>query len=238
MRRLILSRNYTLSNENDEFHISNGRCPNYALLWNRTENELYWPNGHDYFMGNGSDINDGTRDLREILSDRMAKGIFREKLLFCDLDGVLVDFEKGIENTFGENICDIIPSKLLDDINNSSKFFENLPWMPKGRELWERIKEYHPIILTVVLPCSSSATEQKIRWCQRELGPDIKVISCSIKDKLRYCSENTFLIDDRLETVEDWKYKGGECILYDEKNLDTNLQRIDRYMNNEVSYSP
>jgi len=233
MRKLILNRNYTLTNENDEIHISNGRCPNYALLWNRTENDLYWPNGHDYFIGNGSYINDGTRDLREILSDRMAKGIFTEKLLFCDLDDVVVDFEKGIEN-----ICDMIPSKLLDDINNSSKFFENIPWMPKGGELWERNKEYHPIILTVVLPCSSNATEQKIIWCQRELGSVKKVIFCSIKDKVRYRSENTFLIDDRLETDEDCKYKGGECILYDEKNLDTNLEGIDRYMNNEVSYSP
>jgi hypothetical protein len=228
MNKLILKRNYTLTNENDEFHISNGRCPNYALLWNRTENELYWPNGHDYFIGNGSVIIDGTRDLREILSDIMAKGIFREKLLFCDLDGVVVDFEKGIEN-----ICDIIPSKLLHDINNSTKFFENIPWMSKGRELWERNKEYHPIILTVLLPCSSNVTEQKIKWCQIELGSDKKVISCSIKDKVRYCSDNTFLIDDRLETVE-----GGECILYNEKNLDINLERIYRYMNNEVSYSP
>lgn len=200
---------------NDEAHISNGRCPNYALLWGETQNNIHWPTGHDYFVGNGSDINDGTRELREILSERLRKGISTINLLFCDLDGILADFEKGVENTFGENICDIRPSKLWSVINKSTTFFGNLPWMPKGRELWERIKEYDPIIITCVPTGCCTATEQKIRWCQRELGPDIKVITCLTKDKSNYCYSRLFLIDNRLPVLNSWKEKGGKYIPYD-----------------------
>lgn len=237
MSSLRFTRSYSITNSSDEDHTSNGRCPNYALLWDTTQNNVHWPTGHDYFVGNGSDIIDGTREMREILSERLAKGINTQNLLFCDLDGVLVDFEKGVEEKFKKNICDIRPSTLWSVINRSTTFFENLPWMPKGKEFWERIKEYHPIILTGVPPGCPTASEQKIRWCQRELGPDIRVITCLTKDKSKYCFGRSILIDDRLSVLELWKDKGGRFILYDEEKFETNLQRIHKYMDCDV-YSP
>lgn len=237
MSSLKFTRSYTITTLNDEVHTSNGRCPNYALAWDIEQNSVHWPEGHDYYIGNGSNINDGSQKLREILSERFSKGKSTKKIIFCDLDGVLTDFEKGVENKFGKNICDIKPSTLWSVINKSNTFFESLPWMPKGRELWERIKEYDPIILTGVPPGCHTASEQKISWCQRELGPDIHVITCLSKDKANYCFNRSILIDDRLEILNSWKDKGGRCILYDEENLYTNLERIDKYMDNEV-YSP
>jgi 5'(3')-deoxyribonucleotidase len=234
MSSLRFTRSYSITNPSDEDHTSNGRCPNYALLWDTTQNNVHWPNGHDYFVGNGSDISDGTKELREILSERLRKGIITKNLLFCDLDGVLADFEKGVEEKFNKNVCDIRPSTLWHVINKSTTFFENLPWMPKGRELWERIKEYHPIILTGVPSGCPTASEQKKRWCQRELGPDVSVITCLTKDKAKYCFGRSILIDDRLQVLNSWKEKGGKCILHEEENLDTNLERIDKYMDYDV----
>jgi len=237
MNSLRITRSYSITNISDEDHTENGRCPNYALLWDIRQNNVHWPKGHDYFMGNGSDINDGTKELREILSKRLQNNIMTKNLLFCDLDGVLADFEKGVEQKFNKNICDIKQATLWSVINKSSTFFENLPWMPKGKELWERIKEYHPIILTGVPPGCPTASEQKIRWCQRELGPEINVITCLTKDKAKYCIGCSILIDDRLSVLKSWKDKGGKCILHEEDNLYTNLVRIDRYMEVD-SYSP
>jgi 5'(3')-deoxyribonucleotidase len=219
-----------MTNINDEEHISNGRCPNYALSWENKDNNIHWPNSHDYYLGNGMNITDGTRELREILSERLLNGIDTKNLLFCYLEGVLADFEKGVEEKFNKKIDDIKPSTLWSLINKSPTFFEKLPWTPKGKELWDKIKEYQPIILTGPTTRCPTSTEQKIKWCQRELCPDVKVITCITKDKIKYCFGRSILIDDRLIILEEWKDKGGKCILYDEDKfmqIYTHLEDID-----------
>ena len=223
-------RSYSIGNEEDICHITNGRCPSYALSWGRLDNVKHWPEGHDYFMGNGEKIYDGSQHLREILSQKLSSGNLTEHIIFCDLDGVLADFEKGVENKFKKPIDQIPPPLMWSVINKSSTFFETLPWMPKGRELWDNIKQYHPIILTGVPPSSKTGVEQKIRWCQRELGPDVQVITCATKDKPKYCLSKSILIDDRLDNLKAWNDKGGKFILYDENNLDEVIERINRHM--------
>lgn len=223
-------RSYSITQENDEYHVSNGRCPNYALTWGVRENRHHWPANHDYFMGNGSDINDGTKELREILSERLLNGTSSRHIIFCDLDGVLADFEQGVRNKFKKNVDELKPTLMWGVINKSKTFFDTLPWMPKGRELWSRIEQYNPIILTGVPPASSTAVEQKIRWCQRELGPNVKVITCATKDKPNYCTNSSILIDDRTDNLNAWNKKGGKFILYDEEHLDAIIERINRHM--------
>lgn len=223
-------RSYSLAHKGDEEHVMNGRCPNYALTWSVSENRHHWSADHDYFIGNGSEINDGTKELREALSLRLESGVSSKYIIFCDLDGVLADFEEGVRNKFKKNVEEIKPSLMWGVINKSKTFFETLPWMPKGRELWAQIKQYNPIILTGVPPGSATASEQKIRWCQRELGPDIQVITCATKDKPKYCIANYILIDDRTDNLNAWNNKGGKFILYDEEHLDDIVERIDRHM--------
>ena len=223
-------RNYTITNSNDEEHISNGRCPSYALSWLKSEHTFYWPENHNYFIGNGLEINDGTRSLREILSERLLSGISSKYMIFCDLDGVLADFEQGIRNKFNKNVDELKSGLMWGVINKSTTFFETLPWMPRGRELWSQIKNYDPIILTGVPRGCSTASEQKIRWCKRELGPDVQVITCASKDKPTYCVDNSILIDDRFDNLNGWTNKGGKSILYLEEHLDEIVERINRHM--------
>lgn len=229
-------RSYSITNKSDEEHVMNGRCPNYALIWSVSENRNHWPRDHDYFIGNGSEIpnEDRTKELREILSERLASGISSKHIIFCDLDGVLADFEQGVRNKFNKNIYEIKPSLMWGVINKSKTFFDKLPWMPKGRELWSKIQQYNPIILTGVPPGSATAVEQKIRWCQRELGPNIKVITCATKDKPKYCLQNCILIDDRTDNLNAWNKLGGKFILYDEEHFDAIVERIDRHMDNDL----
>lgn len=102
--------------------------------------------------------------------------------------------------------------------------------LPKGKELWSRIEQYNPIILTGVPPHSATDVEQKIKWCQRELGPNVQVITCATKDKPNYCTYGSILIDDRTDNLNAWNKKGGKFILYDEEHLDAIVERIDRHM--------
>lgn len=227
-------RSYSIADEEDYEHIKNGRCPSYALVWKTDYNIIHWPPGHNYFIGNGENINDGTKELREVLSQRMANGTLSNHLVFCDLDGVLADFEQGVRNKFKKNIHEVKPGLMWGVINKSSSFFETLPWMPKGKELWSQISKYNPIILTGVPPKSISGVEQKIRWCQRELGPDIQVITCATKDKPNYCIAHSILIDDRIDNLNAWNKKGGKFVLYNEDNLDSIVERIGRHMETDL----
>lgn len=209
-------RNYSIAEPNDTFNISNGRCPNYALTWCQSDNRRHWPQNHDYYIGNGLEINDGSRELRELLSERLLNGTITKHIIFCDLDGVLADFEQGVRNKFNKNIDEL----------NRSLMWSQIPWMPKGRELWSHIEKYNPVILTGVPRGNKSVAEEKIRWCQRELGPNIKVITCATKDKPMYSTFNSILIDDRTDNLNAWNNKGGEFLLYDEEHLDAIVERI------------
>lgn len=224
------TRSYSLGSDLDGIHTENGRCPNYALNWCPNDNSKYWPSGHDYFIGNGKNIDNETQQLREILSHKLMTGTLMKNILFCDLDGVLADFEQGVLKKFKKPIEEINPGLLWGVINKSNTFFESLPWMEKGKELWEHIKQYDPIILTGVPPGSKTAVEQKIRWCKRELGTDIQVITCATKDKPKFCLSNSILIDDRSDNLHAWNNKGGIFLLYNEENIDTIVNSISEYM--------
>ena len=221
-------RQYSISNSDDDNNISNDRCPEYALSWDYMSNKPHWPLGHDYFLGNGKNVTDNI-ELRQILSEKMMRGTLSKKIIFCDLDGVLADFEQGVINKFHKSPDEMNSGLLWGLINKSDDFFETLPWMPRGRELWEAIKEYDPIILTGI-PRSKKAAEQKRKWCARELGLNVHVITCSTKEKTRFCIKDALLIDDRTDNLKVWNEKGGHFIHYNETLTDTVIERINEYM--------
>jgi len=221
-------RQYSISSLDDSDNIKNNRCPEYALNWDHNSNIHHWRPGHDYFLGNGENITDNL-ELRQILSEKLARGSLPSKIIFCDLDGVLADFEQGVIRRFKKSPDQINMGIMWGVINKSNTFFETLPWMPRGRELWESIKQYDPIILTGV-PRSTTAAEQKRKWCARELGPNVHVITCSTKDKPQFCITNALLIDDRIDNLNPWNSKGGKFILYHEEITHKIVERIHKYM--------
>mmetsp|Transcript_10317 Transcript_10317/g.15352 ORF Transcript_10317/g.15352 Transcript_10317/m.15352 type:complete len:262 (+) Transcript_10317:243-1028(+) len=93
--------------------------------------------------------------------------------IFCDLDGVLVDFEAGVKKICNGKGPDDIPNQsyMWGAIARTPLFYQNLPWTKDGKQLWNAIKHTMPDILTGV-PRSKNSRLEKAIWCQRELIED------------------------------------------------------------------
>jgi hypothetical protein len=97
--------------------------------------------------------------------------------LFCDLDGVLVDFDAGVRKMFGKPAHQVPPNRLWPAIHKSTHFFRDLPWMIDGEELWEALRKspYTVNILTGV-SMRGAIVQDKYEWCQRELCVETNLV--------------------------------------------------------------
>lgn len=140
--------------------------------------------------------------------------------IFCDLDGVLVDLERGIADHYGikKGFSKEKFQKLFDKLEKSSvdleKFFQKLNWTNDGRQLWTYILPYEPMILTAATHHRDPhIVAGKYTWCQNHLGlPKSRVIMES--QKYIYAGPKHILIDDMPEKVEGWTNAGGLGILH------------------------
>jgi len=207
-----MKRSYTITCHKDNYNIENGRCPDYALAWSVEDNAQYWNPAHNFYLGNGYKGDDPCLEtVREILSER--RFLHNSLILYCDLDGVLADFERGVVSCIGKKPDDLTSGFMWATLRKTPGFYENLEWRAEGRMLWDAIKKYNPIILTGC-PRGGWAEQQKRNWCARELGPDVRVITCTTADKPKYCIQGAILVDDRDKVRREWTKKGGKFILY------------------------
>ena len=223
-------RGYTQTEPDDITNISNGQCPNYALYWGIKSNLPYWSPNHNFLEGKpNTNTNTNTKKpdidniLREILNERF-KNNDSTPILYIELDNILADVDKGLENILQKNSRNINtypPAILSRIIRNTPNFFKNLEWTPNGQELWLKIKKYNPIILTRQA-YHGIETERieadKREWCAKNLGSDIRVITCPSSDKCKYCIHNSILIDSKDIHQLQWEILQGKFILYTPEN--------------------
>jgi hypothetical protein len=136
--------------------------------------------------------------------------------IYCNMDGVLVDFEEGYEKLTGINIRG-------RHVKGDEKFWEprkqagaafwiRLKWMPDGKQLWDYINKYNPILLSAPSKEESSRVGKRV-WVKRNL-PGVKLILRPASQKQQFSGENKILIDDREDNIEQWRNKGGIGILH------------------------
>lgn len=139
--------------------------------------------------------------------------------VFVDLDGVLVDFEKGVKAATGEEAHAMSPRAMWPILARTPGFYAQLDWTSDGRELWAFVSKHDPTILSG-LPLGFWARPQKIEWCRRELGSGVPVITCMSREKAKKGAEATpdgrtmLLIDDRESIREAWERMGGVFVLH------------------------
>ena len=149
---------------------------------------------------------------------------FTEFRIYCDLDGVLADFEEGVRRIFNRESKTISNNQLWSTLARQPNFYGNLPWMKDGKQLWDAIKHLRPVIVTAA-PKGSWAGGQKRDWVRRNLGDDVQVIIST--RKYEHCPPDpptSILIDDRTSNCELWEIVGGISILH-ESTMET-IERL------------
>ena len=67
--------------------------------------------------------------------------------LYCDMDGVLVDFDKGYKKLTGNDLNGEhrTDTDFWDPINKAGyDFWINLEWLGDGKRLWKYIEKHNP----------------------------------------------------------------------------------------------
>jgi hypothetical protein len=135
--------------------------------------------------------------------------------IYCDMDGVLVDFEGGYEKLTGIDLKGEF--KKGDDFWDPIKvagvgFWAGLKWMPDGQKLWDYIKPLKPEILSAPSREESSRIGKAV-WVKYKL-PGTKLILRYAKQKQQLATPESILIDDRQINIDQWEAAGGIGILH------------------------
>ena len=139
---------------------------------------------------------------------------FDSPQIYCDMDGVLADFDKGIKDIIGGKFNDKRWHELPDD------FFLQLEPMPDAQQLWSFISKYDPFILTAIPrssrgPISKRAAEDKARFMKRWFGvSNNRMYPVMRADKMRFAKDGrdgrpNLLIDDHLGNIQEFRKERG-----------------------------
>lgn len=209
-----MKRSYSISTNNDAKAIECQICPDYSLNWSLKSHKPFWPESHDFLTPPSTykATKPHYEQLRKIQIYFRANSI--ENPIFCDLDGVLVNFDQGVLQLTGRLPDEQDRTRMWIHINKAPGFYSNLEWLPEGRKLWDFFiaNNLKPVILTGAN--TKRAAEEKLEWCANHLGSDVPVICCQTKNKPLFCIHDSILIDDRDIVKENWTQNGGIFIHY------------------------
>lgn len=147
-------------------------------------------------------------------------------IIYCDMDGVMTDFDQILHKKYPERMKGKDPNSHIplskDDwtsFNEDPYFWHYMPPMNDAFVLWDYIKGYEPHMLTAWSGCEKTAYKGKWFWCNHHLDLyDIERFNCVVRnEKVKYATTNgepNLLIDDLKKNIEEWVAAGGIGILH------------------------
>ena len=150
--------------------------------------------------------------------------------IYCDMDGVLADFETRVRRITGISKPGDIPTDLMwkhiTDGVNGQGFFNQLDVLPDAPQLWAYLKRISEtsrnVNISILSATGHTITEQskreKIEWMNEHF--DLSFVtglhfSISGSQKYKYVQAPTdVLIDDMQRNVDLWTNAGGIGILH------------------------
>lgn len=150
--------------------------------------------------------------------------------IFCDMDGVLVDFPSQWKKYFEEEPKvhkKRVGKEEFDMLLDATpyEFWISMGWMPGGQQLWSVIKKYDTTILSS--PAESKDCEKaKADWLKQH-GINNKLILKKSYRKQEHAAPNHILIDDYIRNIEQWRAKGGIGIHH--TDINKTLKELAKY---------
>jgi len=175
-------------------------------------------------------------DLYKQLKEESTEAPQSQYKIYCDMDGVLVDFDLGYKNLTGKETHHVdvqgknefwgtFKQSLLDKKISEKDYWANLQWMPDGKELWDHIKQYKPTLLSAPSRDPQSRWGKRI-WVKKHI-PGTPLILAAAEAKKNYAKKDAILIDDRISNINDWINAGGIGILH--TSTSTTLDKLSKY---------
>jgi len=150
--------------------------------------------------------------------------------VFLDMDGVLVDFRRGIFDAFNKPCPYEAASRLwtfweewspkptfeMIDTVCTSKFWRNLRFMHDGLDIFDTVSDKFPdkdiYLLTTPMP-NKGSWPGKVEWVQRYFSTFRKRLIITQASKSLFAGPDTLLIDDKDENIEEFIAVGGRGLL-------------------------
>ena len=217
LRGTMTFRNWTDSILNEAIVGDKIECDNCDWSWDIVSG------GNDLFVchkcGHDNELIEENKDPFGINAYARELGRLNEKVMdykiYCDMDGVLVDFESGYEKLTGIDLRGEFQKgdDFWDPISKAGVgFWAGLKWMPGGQELWDYIKPFDPKLLSAPSREQSSRIGKAV-WVKHKL-PGTKLILRYANQKKELATPESILIDDRQVNIDQWEAAGGVGILH------------------------
>ncbi len=149
--------------------------------------------------------------------------------IYLDMDGVLADFDRGVNvlcgmqasSQAGKDDDPDYDNRMWEAIRNVDHFYDKLELIPGARDLFERIWSKYgkqcEILTGIPKPKRGIVTagDDKKAWAKRLLSEDLAVNVVFREQKPIYCEgKGSILIDDRESNIREWQELGGTGILH------------------------
>jgi hypothetical protein len=138
-------------------------------------------------------------DLYKQLKEEETAAPEQQYKIYCDMDGVLTNFDKRFENLNPEKLTasqyqtkyGIEKFWNLIDVDNKIKFWVGMDWMPDGKTLWDYIKDKNPTLLSAPSKNPASRLGKRL-WVKNNI-PGTPLILASAEKKQNYSGKNKIL---------------------------------------------
>jgi len=146
-------------------------------------------------------------------------------IFYCDLDGVLADFNKGVAQELGRPTSEIVgPDGRLDKtkyrpiILDNENFWKNLPPMPGADKLWSFLEQFDTYVLSAYANWDAMNSKKgKLLWCDR-FGIRRNRVKLVLRSEKKHYAVSpggpNVLIDDFAKNINEWREAGGIGILH------------------------
>ena len=136
--------------------------------------------------------------------------------VYLDMDGVLVNLEKGAFKVHGKQLGDVARPARWEKITATKDFWKELEWMPGAKKIWDFLKPYSPSIMSAWTKHDPNSAKGKEDWLKGHVGKlsRDRVNLVMRADKKRFAKDGrtkqpNILIDDHPKNIGEWEAQGG-----------------------------